>query len=265
MIRNNNCNNCGKQGHMFSQCKMPIVSYGIIVFKMTDEGIKYLMIQRRHTFGYIDFIRGKYLVNNLDHLQLLFNEMSVKEKMDLKIHSFDELWNNMWGITPSTSNFKTEETSSQKKFDALKTGIQIDDQTVITLDLLIEHSNTSWEGPEWEFPKGRRNYQEKEIACALREFEEETGYPIQKLHILENVLPYDEMFIGSNHKSYKHKYFLAYMADDVECHHKFQETEVSDLKWLTLDECFMAIRPYSIEKKEILNKVSNVLNTYQLL
>ena len=55
------------------------------------------------------------------------------------------------------------------------------------------------------------------------------------------------------------------MEDDIECKHKFQETEVSDLKWLTLDECFMSIRPYSIEKKEILNKVSKVLNTYQLL
>jgi 8-oxo-dGTP pyrophosphatase MutT (NUDIX family) len=244
---------------------MPIVSYGIIVFKMTDEGIKYLMIQRRHTFGFIDFIRGKYIINNVEQLQLLFNEMSTTEKELIKSNNFDALWNNMWGITPSTSNFKTEESSSQKKFDTLKSGIKLEDDSIITIDSLIENSNTKWSGPEWEFPKGRRNYQEKELICALREFEEETGYSMNSLNVVENVVPYDEMFIGSNHKSYKHKYFLAHMAHDNAMVNKFQETEVSDLKWLTLEECLTIMRPYNIEKKEILNKVSKVLSSYKLL
>ena len=26
------CNNCGKQGHQYHQCKLPITSYGIICF-----------------------------------------------------------------------------------------------------------------------------------------------------------------------------------------------------------------------------------------
>ena len=29
---NNFCNNCGKHGHLFHQCKNPITSIGIIVF-----------------------------------------------------------------------------------------------------------------------------------------------------------------------------------------------------------------------------------------
>ncbi len=34
MNKNNNaCNNCGKQGHSFHQCKLPITSYGIIAFR----------------------------------------------------------------------------------------------------------------------------------------------------------------------------------------------------------------------------------------
>ena len=34
---------------------------------------------------------------------------------------------------------------------------------------------------EWGFPKGRRNFQEKDIVCGIREFEEETGYNINDI------------------------------------------------------------------------------------
>ena len=27
------CNNCGKQGHLFNQCKNPIISSGIVAFR----------------------------------------------------------------------------------------------------------------------------------------------------------------------------------------------------------------------------------------
>ena len=43
------------------------------------------------------------------------------------------------------------------------------------LKSLIEKSITRWSETEWGFPKGRRNFQEKDLDCALREFEEETG------------------------------------------------------------------------------------------
>ena len=49
--------------------------------------------------------------------------------------------------------------------------------TRYTLASLIHKSSTTWLEPEWGYPKGRRNYQEKDLHCALREFEEETGYP----------------------------------------------------------------------------------------
>ena len=56
---NNNiiiCNNCGKQGHMLYHCKLPIISYGIIVFRKKNEQLEYLMIRRKDTYGYIDFV-----------------------------------------------------------------------------------------------------------------------------------------------------------------------------------------------------------------
>ena len=43
------------------------------------------------------------------------------------------------------------------------------------------------------FPKGRRNYQERDMICGLREFEEETGYDKNDLINITNILPLEEI------------------------------------------------------------------------
>ncbi len=259
----NICNNCGKPGHMFHQCKLPITSYGIIVFRYYSNNLQYLMIRRKDSFGYIDFIRGKYSLNNIQQLLSIFDEMSVFEKRRILEVSFDTLWLDMWG--ESNIQFKSEEFASKKKFELLKDGIEIDN-VMYTLNNIVSMSTTNWNETEWEFPKGRRNQKEKDLDCALREFEEETGILKTKLNIVENVLPFEEIFIGSNHKSYKHKYFLAYM-DDFELDSildNFQITEVSKLEWKTLEQCLESIRPYNLEKKQLITNINKVLQEYRL-
>jgi hypothetical protein len=112
MIRNNICNNCGKQGHMFHQCKLPITSYGIILFRYNNNQIEYLMIRRKDSFGYIDLLRGKYVLTNIEQIQNIFNEMSLEEKQRIKENDFVTLWKNMWGETVLNSQYKNEELSS---------------------------------------------------------------------------------------------------------------------------------------------------------
>ena len=53
-----------------------------------------------------------------------------------------------------------------------------------TLEDLIRASDTNWMNPEWGFPKGRRNYMEKDISAGIREFEEETGIHRQNMDII---------------------------------------------------------------------------------
>jgi 8-oxo-dGTP pyrophosphatase MutT (NUDIX family) len=265
MSKNNVCNNCGKQGHQFHQCKLPITSYGIILFRSSLKGIQFLMLRRKDSFGYIDFIRGKYVPNNLEHLQSLFNEMSTLERDKIRSNDFDTLWKTMWGDTYLNSQYKGEELSSQKKFEMLKTGVAMGpNNEVITLDMIIDNSTTKWKETEWEFPKGRRNFQEKDLDCAIREFEEETGLSKKDITIIENVMPFEEIFLGSNHKSYKHKYFLAYTETTSDNLLNYQQTEVSKLDWKTLDECLNSIRPYNLEKKQIILNINKVLQEYRL-
>ena len=102
------------------------------------------------------------------------------------------------------------------------------------------------------------------MECALREFEEETGISKQYIKIIENVLPFEEMFLGSNHKSYKHKYFLGYVenANDNITLDNYQQSEVSKIEWKTLENCLETIRPYNLEKKQLITNIHKVLQEY---
>ncbi len=270
MNKNNNlCNNCGKQGHMFHQCKLPITSYGIVAFRGGLEGVEYLMIRRKNSFGYIDFIRGKYSPYNLTQLKNMVDEMSLEEKEQIQIYPFEKLWIEMWGENNIANyQYKNEENASKKKFEMLIEGVLIDN-CIFTLKDIVKMSKTNWSETEWEFPKGRRNQKEKDLDCALREFQEETGISHNKITIIENVMPFEEIFIGSNHKAYKHKYFLGLFnnlqdVDNSDELNNFQATEVSKLEWKTLDKCLESIRPYNLEKKEIIQNINKVLQEYRL-
>ena len=91
------CNNCGKQGHLYNQCKIPITSSGIIYYRYHNNKIEFLMIRRRHTLGFIDFMRGKYSINDKSYIINMFIQMTVHEKNNLKNMTFEELWADIWG------------------------------------------------------------------------------------------------------------------------------------------------------------------------
>jgi len=259
----NFCNNCGKTGHPYHQCKLPITSIGIVAFKPSKNGLKYLMIRRKDSLGYVDFMRGRYPLYNKDYLMNIINEMTMEEKYNLLNKSFNENWNKLWGEDIGIQ-YRGEERTSHDKFQQLTDGYIFHNNELLTLKELINASDSEWSEPEWGFPKGRRNYQEKDIDAAIREWEEETGYSKDDIRLVSNILPYEEIFTGSNNKSYKHKYYIALFTSDNEDTSNFQETEVSALTWETFDDCNKLIRPYNLEKKEVLNKINKVITEYRL-
>ena len=262
MNKNSFCNNCGKYGHLYSICKLPINSYGIILFRQSEFGLQYLMIRRKDSFGYIDIIRGKYALHNIPQIQRAIDEMSLEEKHRLLTEPFENLWKMLWG--DNGIQHRSEGSVLSKKFETLKNKLDVDIEECINLEYLIQNSKTSWKETEWEFPKGHRNFQEKDIETALREFEEETGYSKKSITIIENIIPYEEIFIGSNHKSYKHKYYMAYLNTNNESMQNYQKSEVSKIEWKSIDECMASIRPYNLEKQKIIKDINEVLSNYIL-
>ena len=260
---NNFCNNCGIKGHIFYQCKQPITSVGIIVFRINPAGKKeYLLIRRKDSIGYVEFMRGKYNIYSKIYLDNIISEMTLEEKQRILTNDFYTLWKNLWGDDINTQ-YRGEEKSSRDKFETLKYGVTTNDLEY-SLESLINESTGKWLETEWGFPKGRHNNQEKDLLCALREFEEETGYSRLSINIIQNLMPFEEIFTGSNYKSYKHKYYVAFMENAKEDQMSYQDTEVSKMEWKTYDESIQAIRSYNLEKKEVLTRVDTLLNNYKL-
>ena len=83
MQNENYCNNCGKSGHVYHQCKLPITSIGIVVFRIKDNIPEFLMIRRKDTLGHVDFMRGKYSLNNKEYILNMLNQMTICEKESL--------------------------------------------------------------------------------------------------------------------------------------------------------------------------------------
>lgn len=243
-ISENFCNNCGKLGHSFNQCKLPITSNGIIVFRVNPimKEREYLMIRRKDTLGYMDFMRGKFPIYQKNYIMNMLKQMTIDEKKKLRL--------------------RIKEGGMKEKIQILINGIVSHNERYDLSSLMDESDNyETWTEPEWGFPKGRRNAQEKDYDCALREFAEETGYSVSVLKNIRNIVPFDEIFIGSNYKSYRHKYYVMCMnyKDSLEVK-SFQKSEVSGMEWKTFSECLKSIRSYNLEKRRVLTNVDYCLD-----
>jgi hypothetical protein len=44
----------------------------------------------------------------------------------------------------------------------------------------------------------------------------------------------------------------------------YQLTEVSKIQWKTLEECLDCIRPYNLEKKQLISNIHKVIQEYNI-
>jgi len=220
------------------------------------------MIQRKDTLGFVEFLRGKYNLENVKYIYKIFEIMTKKERNFIEKNDFDTIWNSLW-MNKNIKQYRNEYDNSKKKFNKLKDGIELDDKSILNLHKLNCETPCFWDTPEWGFPKGRRNLRETDLECAHREFQEETAFKKQDYKFL-NIKPIDEVFLGSNNIRYKHVYFIGMsMIDTDEIHinnnNVLQLMEISNLGWFTYEECMHKIRPYNLEKKEALKKANEII------
>ena len=242
------CINCDKIGHTFKYCKKPITSYGIICYN-TDlksnnihDNLSFLLIQRKDTIGYIDFLRGKY--DSIQYMKILLQEMTREEHKNLIRLNFDELWDELW-ISKTSRTYKNEYFSSKIKFEKLD------------LKFLIENTPTKYVDSEFDIPKGRRSNMETIKECAIREFMEETGYRKNEFDIDDKLEPIEETFLGSNSIWYKHVYFFAKINTNRKSiigDHPLQIREIKKVEWYSFKESINIFRKYDKTKRMIIYK-----------
>ena len=250
------CNNCGTKGHLFRSCKDPVLSCGIILTEssrlpMDPASVRLLMIRRKDSMSFAEFMRGKYDPTNADYVGRLIGNMTVAEQQLVAASSFEEIWKSLWGDDHVNGDY----IPSQMKFGML------DRPT------LVANNPSTYEEPEWGFPKGRRVRGESDVDCALREFGEETNIPRDAYVVLKNIR-LEETFEGLNGIVYRHIYFVALLKnpEQVNLTQRFtpmQRREISGIAWKTFDECAAHVRPHHVQRAAMIEDLRSVVRTFE--
>jgi ADP-ribose pyrophosphatase YjhB (NUDIX family) len=237
-------------------CKDDLVKYCNI-----KDNIKFLMISRKHSLGYVEFIRGRYKPKNNFGISFMFKQMTSEEIEKIKNSTFDTLWNEFW-INSKKKNLTSKEyLESSEKFNQLKNNIDVE----LGLDFYVNNIKSTYNTLEWGFPKGRKSKNETELNCAIREFCEETNLNESDISICSEIKPIVENLIGTNGVKYRHIYYVAKILNDDIKDAQITNSEKSELKLLTHAETLTHIREYHKEKKNIITQLYiHITNSYLL-
>ena len=269
------CINCGTYGHTSKYCNFPTTSYGIICYKINGidiDTIKYLMIQRKDTLCYVEFIRGKYEIENKDYIIKLFERMTHHERELIRQNTFEYLWSSLW-IDNKKRN--TDYKITREKFNIIKNGYIIKPidlnkpHIFVDINYIIDQCQKVRLEQEWEFPKGRRKVGEDDFTCAKREFEEESGLSLGNLQFIDVYKNYEEVYLSINKIRYRNVFYLAkhidYNKSDKEDtllyneNNAHQMKEVRDVKWMSSMEVIDKIRDRYCEKIEMFRMIDETI------
>lgn len=201
-------------------------SYGVIAVKLFDYKLRFLVIQKRNTYEFVDMLRGLYDPNDDKSVIRLLEGMTFQERTWIALLPYDVICHVTWLTTEKFSSYqngqaKLETLRSKKNFDEL-------------INTPVYKQET-----DWEFPKGRKaKIAEKEYECAIREFCEETG--CEQIQLLKEVDPVTVDFIGTDYRKYSVTYYFAYCFDKPFSHLKAnkrqQACEVMKTDWISKKE-----------------------------
>jgi len=269
---NDNCVVCDDEDHLNK-------------FWYYKDKIRFLMVSRNFSIGFIEFLRGRYDVSDANSIIQLFEQMYAKEiriiaessnEYDDILYLFLNRNNEGKEVVLNRvyeGRYALEYCESKMKFNMLKyKDKHPDDNVAWGLHFYTNIVKPKWDKVEWGFPKGRRDKRSEEnIACACREFEEETGYTKDQYVVLDKIDPLEENLIGTNGVKYKHIYYLALdLVNSTENEKlnkegstiQYDKYEIGDIMWFMYDEAMENIRPYHIEKKGVLTRVYLFLLNY---
>jgi len=262
-FKTQNCRNCGLNGHIYKNCPHPIISFGIICYKIEKNEVKYLMIQRKDSLSFMEFVRGKYEITNIEYIKKLLLNMTIGERDMILTNSFENIWNYIWFQTDNNSNKNNKEYMNSKfKFSLLNE------------NNFLKNYITSIKGvffsQEWGFPKGRRKIKENDIDCAVREFYEETRIKEDDITIIKEINPFEEMFFGTNGIMYKHLYYISKLKNteipiEIDNNCLEQIREIRAISWFNYNEVISHIKSYNTERIELFKFANKKILDYEKL
>lgn len=238
------CSNCLGSGHYARMCFKPIRSFGILCFIKQPE-TQVCCIQRRHSTALLDFLTGHYDPTNTEMVKCYLSQMTLNERNCLLTNDFKTTWDMFIG----QRKFKFEFRQAKENFDKL----DIHD--------LINSTVCEYPDERFGFPKGRRKITENVVDCAVREFEEETGYAKTDIQLLGLDIKVCETVRAINGKIYEQTYWIAeFIGDPSNRIIDDDNAEVKSLVWANSD--LVQTLPFEDTgvKFSTLNKISKIID-----
>lgn len=225
-----------------------IRSYGIILFRIKDTTPEYLMVCRKSTYCYVDFLLGKYNDKNTEYLKFMIKNMTYDEREFIKSKSFEQLWKELYSYSRAPQGAFYEYVNA--KFERIL-------ETFIVLE---STTSCKYRYPEWGFPKGRPNNTEDPFDCASRELCEETRIPKSGYKIIESIMPYEERYVGTNGIGYRNVFFVG--ESKINCNpyldktNSAQSREIGYIKWFNYSDAMRQFRDHEESKRCVIEKVN---------
>ena len=283
------CYNCHEFCHVSEDCPKVFKSFGIICYYVDKgkkgrrekdnerkkrkkweglEKIKYLLVKRKYSFAFVEFMRGRYNLMDRKYITTLFNKMTLFERCILINNDFKKLWNKLWSkntkFKKSNSNIFNK---ASVKYYILKNGFILQkDNSLCKMSEIMKDCTNNYKSSEWYFPKGRRNINENSIQSALREFEEETNIKKECININTDMGEFIETHVSYNNREYRAYFYVAKLESDINDlnlfeRNSYQKNEIGYIDWFSYDECIKKFRKYENEKLKLMHTVHKYIET----
>lgn len=231
-----------------------ITSYGILLFTTNSKNeIFYQLCQRRDSISYAEFLKDTLTP---DIIKKHINMMSKEERQRLidgyKNNNVDTLWDELW-VNHQSRIYKNDLKRCRDTFN---------EKMEKYMDCFTDVGGGRKENP-WGFSKGRKNINETEVECALREFEEETTISKTLIQVLK-IRPFEELYTGTDGRLYRSVYYIAYIPyiPSVNIHNNcklrggYISEEVSDIIWCNYSDSICRLDAF---KQNILKQLNRIL------
>jgi 8-oxo-dGTP pyrophosphatase MutT (NUDIX family) len=227
-------------------------SFGISLVRFNEFHRRYeiLIVKRRISYAFTDFVLGNYSLHNKIQIRNLFNKMTNDEKIEILKGDYENLYYRLYLQNPPVVNnkinnvmdiFNPTKTSEMRNYLFRKHHYEklYYENNGLYMKMLITNSASN-NAVIYEIPKGRLHKNERPLDGAIREFTEETNFK-RSLYTILDKPPIQTSYVSDNVKYYIRLY-LAYTNCQEEIKLRFnpqQISEISEIRWCGFNEISM--------------------------
>ncbi|GAV73090.1 NUDIX domain-containing protein/DCP2 domain-containing protein [Cephalotus follicularis] len=169
----------------------------------------------------------------VEYAHWFYEDNSVEKNPSLKSFTLKEFTSLMFNSCDVLRPYVAHIDDIFKDFNSYKVRVPV--TGAIILDETYERCILvkGWKGTSWSFPRGKKNKDEEDHACAIREVLEETGFDISNLLDMDEHI---EVIFGQQRVRL---YIISSVKDDT-AFAPLTKKEISEIAWHRLDELLPA-------------------------